>query len=220
MDIAATSFAPPAPIAATGAQTSSVLSSDFETFLKMLTAQARFQDPLEPIDNAEYAAQLAQFSLVEQQVLSNDLLTSLAQQLGSNTLLQVGGWIGMEALTTAPSYFSGTPIEFYPNPAAAAEEVFLVVRDDRGVEVQRIALSKSADPISWAGVRSNGSPFDPGIYSFEIESRAQGNIILSEPAETYSQITEARLQDNEAVLVLSGGVPVRVSEVSGLRDVP
>ncbi|MEP0702358.1 MAG: flagellar hook capping FlgD N-terminal domain-containing protein, partial [Lentilitoribacter sp.] len=48
-------------------ETSNALASDFETFLKMLTAQARYQDPLEPIDSSEYAAQLAQFSMVEQQ---------------------------------------------------------------------------------------------------------------------------------------------------------
>ncbi|WP_435988127.1 flagellar hook capping FlgD N-terminal domain-containing protein [Sulfitobacter sp. SH22] len=41
----------------------SVISSDFETFLKMLTTQARYQDPLEPIDSSQYSAQLAQFGL-------------------------------------------------------------------------------------------------------------------------------------------------------------
>lgn len=56
------------------AATSSVLSSDFEVFLQMLTAQAEYQDPLEPIDSSEYAAQLAQFSMVEQQVMTNDLM--------------------------------------------------------------------------------------------------------------------------------------------------
>ena len=54
--------------------TQSALSADFETFIKMLTTQAKYQDPLEPLDSSEYAAQLAQFSMVEQQVLSNDLL--------------------------------------------------------------------------------------------------------------------------------------------------
>jgi len=58
------------------------IASDFETFLKMLTAQARYQDPLEPIDSTEYSAQLAQFSMVEQQVQGNDLLTAMQAQLG------------------------------------------------------------------------------------------------------------------------------------------
>lgn len=58
------------------------LASDFETFLKMLTAQARYQDPLEPIDLTEYASQLAQFSMVEQQVKTNDMLSALSGQFG------------------------------------------------------------------------------------------------------------------------------------------
>ncbi len=47
--------------AASSPQAKAVLSSDFETFIKMLTTQAKYQDPLEPLDSSEYAAQLAQF---------------------------------------------------------------------------------------------------------------------------------------------------------------
>ena len=55
----------------TAASTSSgkpLISSDFDTFLKMLTAQMQNQDPMKPIDSADYAVQLATFSGVEQQV--------------------------------------------------------------------------------------------------------------------------------------------------------
>jgi flagellar basal-body rod modification protein FlgD len=50
------------------------ISSDFETFLKMLTVQMQNQDPLNPVDSSDYATQLATFSGVEQQVQTNDLL--------------------------------------------------------------------------------------------------------------------------------------------------
>jgi flagellar basal-body rod modification protein FlgD len=197
---------------------SPVLSSDFETFLKMLTAQAKYQDPLEPIDSSEYAAQLAQFSMVEQQVLSNDLLAALTSQLGSGNMAQMANWIGMEARTTAPAQFDGTPITINPNPAAASDEVFLVVYDSGGQEVQRNAIPISAEPIEWAGVSDDGTPFDAGLYQFNIESRANGELLLSEPAETYARITEARIQAGETVLVLDGGSAVLSSSVSGLRE--
>ena len=70
-------------------EASTVLSSDFETFLKMLTAQAQYQDPLEPIDSSEYAAQLAQFSMVEQQVLANDRLSELTAQMSIANMTQL-----------------------------------------------------------------------------------------------------------------------------------
>lgn len=200
------------------ASTATALSSDFETFLKMLTAQARYQDPLEPIDSSEYAAQLAQFSMVEQQVLSNDLLTALTAQLGSGTMAQMANWIGMEALSTAPVQFEGAPITINPNPIAASDEVVLVVYDADDNEVQRQQLPVAAEPVDWAGVQSDGTPFPSGMYRFEIESRAEGELLVADPAETYSRITEARTQDGQTVLILQSGVAVLASTVSGIRE--
>lgn len=218
MDISTFATASTSSAQTSVAAASPVLSSDFETFLKMLTAQAKYQDPLEPIDSSEYAAQLAQFSMVEQQVLSNDLLAALTSQLGSGNMAQMANWIGMEARTTAPVQFDGSPITLNPNPAAASDEVFLVVYDSDGQEVQRNAIPISAEPIEWAGVSNDGTPFANGLYQFNIESRAKGELLLSDPAETYARITEARLQTGATVLVLEGGSTILASSVSGLRE--
>lgn len=201
-------------------QANAVLSSDFETFLQMLTAQAKYQDPLEPIDSSEYAAQLAQFSMVEQQVKSNDLLSALTAQLGASNMAQMSGWIGMEARTTAPVHFDGAPLTVAPNPAAIADNVQLVVYDSVGAEVQRLTIPTSADPVHWAGVTSGGAPFPPGLYRFEVESRAQGELVLSEPAETYGTITEAQIHAGQTLLVLEGGSIVAADAVTGLRSPP
>jgi flagellar basal-body rod modification protein FlgD len=210
-----TSAAAAGPVAS-----SPVISSDFETFLKMLTAQARYQDPLEPIDSSEYAAQLAQFSMVEQQVLSNDLLTALTAQLGAGNMSQMAGWIGMEARSTAPVAFDGSPVTFNPNPAAIADEVVLIVRNEAGNIVQQAQLPVSAEPVQWAGVTTSGAPFANGLYSFEIESRRGGEIILSEPAETYARITEARLVDGDTVLIFESGAAVLADAITALRAPP
>jgi flagellar hook assembly protein FlgD len=55
----------------------STVSADFETFLKMLTAQIQNQDPMNPIDSSDYATQLATFSSVKQQVLANSYLENI-----------------------------------------------------------------------------------------------------------------------------------------------
>jgi len=87
----------------TDASATKEISSDFETFLKMLTVQLENQDPLNPVDSADYAVQLATFSGVEQQVQTNDLLKQLATQLGTGSIAQMASWVGMEARTTAPA---------------------------------------------------------------------------------------------------------------------
>jgi flagellar basal-body rod modification protein FlgD len=217
MDVtAATSPTSGAP--APSPQANAVLSSDFETFLQMLTAQAKYQDPLEPIDSSEYAAQLAQFSMVEQQVKSNDLLTALTAQLGASNMAQMSSWIGMEARTTAAVHFDGAPLTISPTPAAVADNVQLVVYDAAGAEVQRLTIPNSTEPVQWAGVTAGGAPFPPGLYRFEVESRAQGSLVLSEPAETYGKVTEAQIISGQTLLVLEGGSTVAADTVTGLRN--
>lgn len=194
------------------------LSSDFETFLKMLTAQAKYQDPLEPIESSEYAAQLAQFSMVEQQVQTNDVLAALFSKTGETNMALLAGLVGMDARALAPAYFDGTPITVQPNPAAISDQVFLVVYDEDGTEVQRESVPLSAEPIEWAGVDSEGEALPTGAYSFIIESVKDGEVILSEHAEVYGRVAEAQVQNGEVILILEGGVAVLSSSVTALRN--
>ncbi len=214
------SFAAPVP-GATPVQPAgqtSVLTSDFDTFLKMLTAQAKNQDPLEPIDSSEYAAQLAQFSMVEQQVKTNDTLTALFGQMGLTNMASLAGWVGMEARAATPAYFDGSPITISPNPASLADEAYLVVKDETGTQVQRTAIPVSADPIEWAGVDDSGAPFANGVYSFTVESYAAGSKILTEQAEVFGRIVEAQVQGGNTILILPGRQAVLATTVTALRE--
>ena len=140
------------------AQANSALSSDFETFLKMLTAQMENQDPLNPVDSTEFASQLAQFSSVEQQVRTNDLLSVMGQQLGIMGMGQLQGWVGMTARAEMPVAFEGAPVGVTLNPAAGADLARLVVRDARGGIVAQQDVPEIGSPP--AGVRSQ-NPFKP-----------------------------------------------------------
>ncbi|AGI70214.1 putative basal-body rod modification protein FlgD [Octadecabacter antarcticus 307] len=195
-----------------------VISSDFETFLKMLTVQMENQDPLNPTDSSEYAQQLATFSGVEQAVLTNDLLSALMVQMNTTGMAQMADWVGKEARATAPGHFDGSPITIAPNPAAAADKVELVVFDSDDNEVQRYDIPKSADPIEWAGTQADGTPFPSGLYQFQVVSSASGVPILTETADIYARVQEIRTENGQSILLLKGGVSVLASEVSALRE--
>lgn len=215
------------PTTATSAATSSssstssdasIITSDFEFFLEMLTAQAKYQDPLDPMDNTEYAAQLATFSSVEQQVKTNDLLTSMTEQLASTNMAEYAGWIGLDARTTAPTYFDGTSITLTPAPPGSAQEMDLVVFNSAGEEVQRKAYPVSSDPIEWTGVADDGSTLPEGSYAFQIESRALGKVISSDPVPVYARVVEARTEGSNSYLVLEGDAEISVNDVTALRE--
>lgn len=209
---------PAAPaLALPSAEESSVLSSDFETFIKMLTTQAKYQDPLEPIDSSEYAAQLAQFSMVEQQVKSNDILAQLVTQMGGSNLTGMASWIGMEARTTTPPHFDGAPISVTPTLPTGADEMYLNVYDSAGAQVQRLALPLSTDPYQWTGLNDNGSPFETGTYRMEIEAYGNEELLSTTAAQTYSKITEVQSGSGDAALVLASGHSISAAEISALR---
>jgi len=215
-DVSSTITLPPNQI--TFAPQAPSLASDFDTFLKMLTAQAKYQDPLNPVDSTQYASQLAQFSAVEQAVRTNETLQFIAGQLGGSDISSLASWVGMEARALAPAYFDGSsPITISPNPATVADRVELVVYDDQGVEVQRSVIPISAQPVEWAGLDDDGNPLPEGTYSFAVESFANDEMILAEQAEIYSRVTEAQVLNGDIILILAGGQAILSSSVTGLR---
>lgn len=77
---------------------------DYNTFLQLLLAQLKNQDPTKPMDSTEYMSQLASFSQVEQQTNTNTKLDSL---LTSQSLSQAESYIG-RTVTNSDKTVSGT----------------------------------------------------------------------------------------------------------------
>ena len=194
-----------------------VISTDYQMFLKMLTAQMKNQDPLKPIDSTDYATQLATFSGVEQQVKTNQLLASLTGQLGVSGMSQVANWVGMEARAPVSALFTGQPITLYPSPAKDADKAVLVAYDAQGREVTRQDITVSFDPIQWTGTSASGGQALHGSYTFKLESYTADKLTRSTTIDVYSRIKEARLTDSGAVLLMEGGDTVAPNNIKALR---
>ncbi len=195
-----------------------MITSDFNTFLRMLTTQIQNQDPLNPMQSTEFATQLATFSGVEQQVRTNEQLAGLATQLGLANLVQMSGWIGMEVRTSGEIRFAGAPLELDLTPAAQADAAELIVIDPSGTEVQRLAVSPLATTVDWAGTTADGLPLPSGNYRFRLESFAKGATLGQSEVAHYSRVEEARADGSGGVtLLLQGGVTASASAVSALR---
>lgn len=196
------------------------IASDFNTFLKMLTTQMQNQDPLNPIDSADYAVQLATFSGVEQQVRTNDLLAGLGAQFGLMGMAQLAGWVGQEARAAAPVWMEGTPVTVLTQAKTGADRAMLVVRDAQGNTVAREPVPVGAESILWAGQDAAGNPLPMGQYDLTLESWKGDAMLGAEAVESYARITEARNTAEGVVLVLNGGVEVPASRITALRQAP
>lgn len=191
------------------------ISSDFQTFLRMLTAQLQNQNPLEPIEASDFAVQLATFSGVEQQVRTNELLSQLTTRMG---LAELGTWVGREALSAAPQYFGTLPVQLVIPPNTGADRAELVLRGADGAEIRRLAIDPNAADFTLEprSVSEGGPP--PGFYTVERESFRAGALTSVDPVQGYAQIIEARKDGDALMLVLAGGYRVTAEEITGLRN--
>ncbi len=195
----------------------SALTSDFETFLRMLTVQARNQDPLEPLDSSEYASQLAQFSMVEQQVKANELLSGLTLTMGAVDLNQLTGWVGMSVKTDAPFRIVDQPVPIFAQAEPTADRAELVIRNDQGTIVDRIPVPTDKAEFEWAGVSSAGDPFPAGSYSATLESFKRGELLTSTPASAFGRVVEAQVSEGGIILKLESGAEVSAEMVTQIR---
>jgi flagellar basal-body rod modification protein FlgD len=193
------------------------ISSDFDTFLKMLTAQMQNQDPLNPIESADYATQLATFSGVEQQMRTNDLLTSLGGQMAVLGMSQLAGWVGQEARANVPVWMDGDPVTMQLSPAIGADRAVLVVRNASGALVSREDVPTTPGLYDWLGGDAAGDPLPEGRYTLSLESFSGETLLGESPVESYARIIEARNGPSGATLVLEGGVEVPSSFITALR---
>ena len=202
--------------ASAASEARTVISSDFETFLRMLTTQLENQDPLDPVKSEDFAVQLATFSGVEQQVLTNDLLESLVDANGLSGMGQYANWVGMEARAPVAGYFDGSPLTVSPKPELSSDKAILVATNEFGAEVQRLEIPVSHDDIDWPGLIGS-SQVPNGRYTFTVESYSKGQVTKTDPVEVYTKIEEVQVKDGAAVLVANGGVEVAPDLITALR---
>lgn len=215
MDIAQTTTA--AATAAPIAAKTNGISSDFETFLKMLTTQLKNQDPLKPIDSADYAVQLATFSGVEQQVKTNQLLENLGAQFGVMGMSQLAAWVGQEARAAGPVWMDGDAVTLAPDAKAGADRAVLVVRDAAGTMVSREEMPANTLSYDWFGADIEGNPLPTGRYSLTMESYAGDRLLSTGPVQAYSRIMEAKNGPTGTTLILEGGIEVAAKDITALR---
>lgn len=217
MEIAQTA-APTAQPAASSLSAGADISSDFETFLKLLTAQISNQDPMDPMKSEEFAVQLATFSGVEQQAKTNDLIEQMMKGNAGGDFAAFSSWIGREAKAPMPVHFSGSPMTLDIPAPRAGDRHQLVVRDESGGELHRVDVSGQGGQTVWDGRLGGDGTVPNGTYRFEVESFDQGAMVATTPLTPYAKVTEIRSSEAGPVLVFQGGVQVPAGEVTALRE--
>jgi len=173
-----TSFTPQQATAAAVASTQPAIGEEFNSFIKLLTAQMRNQDPLAPLDSTQFVEQLATFSALEQQVRSNSSLSTIATMMNDMTGLLAGQWLGQPvSIQAAKIPYTGNTIEFSVDVPRSTASSVLTIKDSAGQTVWTETLDPASKTHTWDGQLSTGALANPGeVYTFGIDTYDAANV--------------------------------------------
>jgi flagellar basal-body rod modification protein FlgD len=196
-----------------------------DDFLKLLITQFRNQDPLSPVESQEFAAQLAQFSSLEQ--LQN-MNTSLNRSLTADQILATSvnnvlaaTLIGREVRADGNTFTLAEPLQkvklSYTLPVAA-NSVKIHVLDQNGVSVDTLDLGSSTmgeHTVEWDPV---GKGRSGRWYSFIVEATGADGTPVEATTYIVGRITGVGYYEDGSTLILGGReVPFdRVRRISGV----
>lgn len=193
------------------------ISSDFETFLKMLTAQIENQDPLNPIDSSDYSTQLATFSGVEQQVLTNDLLRSISGALVGSDLTSISHWVDHDIEVPENFSYADTSVDIRFDMPTQATQGILSIYDTQGQTVAQFPVGASDKAVTWNGEMSDGRMAPAGPYQARVQPYYNATELAEQPGYTFQTVTQVRLNNGAAQLVTETGQAYVPSQVTALR---
>lgn len=210
------------PLSTTPAQSgtssaSQKIGADFETFLKMLTAQIKNQDPLNPIDSSDYSTQLATFSGVEQQVLTNDLLRSISGALVGSDLTSVSHWVGHDIEVPENFTYADSPVDIRFDMPKQATQGTVSIYDSQGQTVAQFPVAASDSTMTWTGEMSDGRMAPAGAYVARLQPMYNDTELTPQPAYTFQTVTQVRLHNGAAYLITASGQAYTPAQVTALR---
>jgi flagellar basal-body rod modification protein FlgD len=197
-----------------------------EAFLKLLVAQLKNQDPLNPQENSDFVAQLAQFSSLEQSIGINDRLDQLSLQNQGMQNSEIVGMVGKQAtvkgsIVTLSGQGAMVPISF--TLSEAAKESTVVIKDSAGRSVRTIPVAaKSAGTVTvqWNGQSDSGNPMPAAAYQVTVTAKNADDAPVALTQQTTGTITSVSFESGFPVMHLDNGVQAPVGDLLSVAPAP
>lgn len=192
---------------------SALVQSDF---LRLMTEQLKHQDPLKPLDNAQFLGQLAQFSTVQGIEQMQDAMGTMASVMESDQALRAATLVGRDALVDASSLTlpAGTGVRGVAiAPRGGPMQVEVV--DANGAVVRRMTVEAAGAgdvDFAWDGKDDTGAPAAAGKYAIRA-SAGNGEGAQAVDVRVSARVDSVSIEATGLVLNLAGLGSVPLSSV-------
>jgi flagellar basal-body rod modification protein FlgD len=189
-------------------------------FLTLFTTQLKNQNPLDPVKNEAFVAQLAQFSQLEATTAMKGSMQNLVSSLTNDRLLGATSLIGKTVgVPDGPVAVTDTTVsQGVVNAPTGADGVKVEIFNDKGILVrtQIMGPQTAGDiTIAWDGMNDGGTAVPNGNYRYVASVNSNGTV-TKPTVNTYAQVTgvsSAGTADGTMLLEVAGGKTVNLADV-------
>jgi len=182
------------------------IASNFTTFLQLLTTQLQNQDPLSPMDTNQFTQQLVEFAGVEQQMKTNDTLSTLVSlQQGAQTtqaLSLVGATVVVNGTTAQLANGQATWALNATQPATAT--VTITAPSGQTVYTGTVAVNSGSQAYTWNGVGNDGTTWPAGNYTLSATAVTASGQSAPVTTQVEGKVTSVDLSQTPPLLSMGG----------------
>ncbi|MTI18974.1 flagellar hook capping protein [Rhodobacteraceae bacterium RKSG542] len=198
---------------------SSTISDSYDLFLSLLTTQVQNQDPLNPMDTAEYTSQLVEYSMVEQQIASNNNLELLLEQLKTQSASLFVGYIGntVTAYGDSANLTNGEARWNYISDGIGTASV--EIRNEQGAVVYsgETSITEGEGTYKWDGTLSSGGKAPDGVYSVQMSVVDETGTSSLLDTIVSGTVDEVDFSTGEIMLHV-GGLTIPVGNITSVKQ--
>ena len=193
---------------------------DQGAFLTLFTTQLKNQNPLDPVKNEAFVAQLAQFSQLEATTSMKASMEAMVQSMQGDKMLAGAAMIGRKvAVPNAPAMLlGGQPVQASVDLPNGADGVQMQIMDGRGQVVRKMiypAQSPGSMKLAWDGMSDSGASMPDGAYTMQVLASSLGKAVqpVVNMFSTVRSVSNAGTGDNTWLLEVDGGKSVSLANV-------
>jgi len=188
-------------------------------FMKLLAHQLKNQDPMKPMDQKDFSANLAQFSQLEQLTAMNKKMDSVNQNAIDDKRVQGASFLGKRVVTTGTTIdYKGdgkdVKVPFYLDQPA--KNAIINILDNKNQLVARIEqenLNRGMQDVTWNGIGFDGQIAAKESYHFEVIGFDANDQKFAGSTRSEGMVQAVHFEDGETVLNLANGKKVFLKDV-------
>ncbi|MBI4681965.1 MAG: flagellar hook assembly protein FlgD [Nitrospirae bacterium] len=190
-----------------------------QDFLNLLLMQLSQQDPLNPMDNTEFTAQLSQFSSLEELANINSTLNDVLVFQQSMQNASIANLIGKSVKADGNTAYLTNNADMYYELSDDASSVEITIYDSSGKLVRTdnlTAKNAGAQNYVWDGKDDNGNQLSEGLYTFGVDAQdASGNPVHAQTSAS-GTVKEVLFEKGFTFIILDSGAKINLSDIKSI----